>query len=503
MPRRTYRIVCSTTFVYAGFFGLYSSLSIVAFRTSGDFAMAEQGMWQLAFLKDQFNTVFGAHNFVNHVYGFNLLIAPVFRLLPSPHLLKWLQVAGVACGAPIVFRVAFRRTGNEALSASLSAAYLLCPIIMYLCVGDYYCIFPVATLLLLVIDQIGRGLWRVALPAMLALACQETVAPTMFMLGLYVAWREDRRAGMCLMAFAALWFGFIALFLIPTLNEGHSTPYLAVYAIYGGTPGEILRTIVTRPGFVLRQMLIEHQGFAYLYKANGIVGFASLLAPEVLLVDMLDFAANLMTTYGGPRTFGRHYGLVSVPILFLAAAEGLGRAQRLVQRWSSRWHGAPDSAAANRGLTLLVLSFAIPTCVAFGPLFALDPFALARVAWSAESAAKRQACRVIPPNAGVVASSDLLLHLAHRPVAYLFPNPFQRGGWVGRPSDPDYGKYIVSGETECHRDRGEDVDFILVGATTSTTQGLLADLVLTRRYRIMERNQYVIVLQRIAKRCDG
>ncbi len=485
------------TALHAVAFAAFSSLNVLALKTNIDFAGAQQGMWQLAFGPDQFNTVFGAHNFVNHFYGAHLTLAPLFRLWPSPHLLKWVQVFAVAGGAPVVFRLAWARTRNPALAGGLALLYLLHPVVINLSLGDYYGIFAVPLLLLLLLDQVERSPRCALLLTLATLACQENLAPTVLLIGAYVALKHNRRLGVTMMLLAIGWLTFLLFWMIPHLNQGYSTPHLAVYAIYGETPAEILRTLCTRPAWVGERMLIQHSGLSYLGQLIGTAGGACLLAPELLLLQAADFLINFLPTYDGSQTFGRHYGVVGLAVSMFAAAEGLARAQRWLECGI-----VADADGRTRALVLLLMALALPISLAHSGLRSVNPGEMLRAAFAPQAVALRRLLASLPPEAGVATEPNLLLHLARRPVAYALPNPWRRQGWNGQADDPDYGKYIVSAEATIDLTRGEDVDYVVVTSPGARENPFdenyfTGALIKTGRYRLWRKTPQAVVLQRI------
>jgi hypothetical protein len=64
-------------------------------------------------------------------------------------------------------------------------------------------------------------------------------------------------------------------------------------------------------------------------------------------------------------------------------------------------------------------------------------------------ATARAALRLVPPDAGVSASYNLIPHLTHRVYAYEFPNPWRVTNWGAHgenPPDPDTVDYLVIDE---------------------------------------------------------
>ena len=93
--------------IFAIVFFLKAAQLHLVFRTAAyDFGIFIQNFWLLSTLHDTFNTVRGLDAFGDHFQPIQILLAPLYRIMPSPLLLLLIQVAAVAWSAIILHRIA-------------------------------------------------------------------------------------------------------------------------------------------------------------------------------------------------------------------------------------------------------------------------------------------------------------------------------------------------------------------------------------------------------------
>jgi uncharacterized membrane protein len=158
--------------------------------------------------------------------------------------------------------------------------------------------------------------------------------------GLYVgfiflclAWFQPHRrwlnSGLALVSFAWLVFA-VKVGMKWHQPEVLHTPafYFAFWQRYGASYGEVARTMLTHPHWVLADLVLNPA----LYKNLLPWSFLPLASP--LGLTALVPALVLSTASVTQRGFGLYYGIVLVPIFFTAAAEVLGRFQNTKRRHS-------------------------------------------------------------------------------------------------------------------------------------------------------------------------
>ena len=180
-------------------------------------------------------------------------------------------------------------------------------------------------------------------------------------------------------------------------------------------------------------MRFDHRGAHYLLDVLLPIIVLAVLEPLMLVALLPELALNLLSSVDAQKSIHFHYVAGEIPILFAAAAIGLGRLGRLGRR--------AGTAAAAAVLATLVANYALGPI----PLWRFVPGGATLQAKSAHlSRHDRIAARelgLIPPHAVVSATNSLGAHLSAR--RRIFSFPYVRGAqWVivdeRRPSIGDH-----------------------------------------------------------------
>lgn len=510
-------IMYGATVAYIVVFCSLSILQHLSFHTGYDLAGAMQGLWALAFGENQVNTLWGTHSWLNHAYVLSLPVAPLYRLLPSAYVLLLLQTVALALGAPVVYRLALEKTGSPPLGIAMALGYLIYPPLHFANLFDFHWDAFAPLFLLLTLYWVDKSVPPTLLGAVLAMACKENIALTVFALGVYIALRgndhqqhRDRRAprfslrGAALCVLSVLWLLTVIGVLVPALSGGRPTPHIAYWAAYGDTPAEVLRFVLTHPLQTAHILLIEHGGLKYLFKVSLFLCFLPLLSPDVLLIALPSFCLRFLSTFEPHHNIYFQFSLPETAIVFYAAIVSV---ERLL-----RWRRRLSFLRKNRRQLLSALSAAFFVCLAttsalFGPFRGRGQYrsVSTRFAFTERSRVLREVCRQIPPDAGVSASYLLTPHLANRKIIYMFPNPYQRSHWSGMPGEPDYGKFTVSTEPQVHLERGREVEWVVIDKESLPSsphhpaRQILAGLVQSQQFEVVRDDPFALVLRRIAQ----
>ncbi|HYX75752.1 MAG TPA: DUF2079 domain-containing protein, partial [Gaiellaceae bacterium] len=196
-----------------------------------------------------------------------------------------------------------------------------------------------------------------------------------------------------------------------------------------GSAGGILHKAFTDPGKLL-SVAFDHRGAHYLLDLLLPIIVLSLLAPLMLVALLPELALNLLSSVDAQKSIHFHYVAAEVPILFAAAAIGLGRL--------GRWAGV---AATGAVVATLAANYALGPI----PLWRFVPGGATLQAKSVrvsphDRIAARE-LRRIPAGAVVSATNSLGAHLSAR--RRIFSFPYVRGAeWVivdeRRPSIGDH-----------------------------------------------------------------
>ena len=241
--------------------------------------------------------------------------------------------------------------------------------------------------------------------------------------------------------------------VIPHFRHGAASSFFGRYDAVGGSAGGIVHKAFTDPGKLL-SVAFDHRGAHYLLDLLLPIIVLAALAPLMLVALVPELALNLLSSVDAQKSIHFHYVAGEIPILFAAAAIGLGRL--------GRWAGMAGTAAV---LATLVANYALGPI----PLWRFVPGGATFQAKSAHvSRHDRIAARelgLIPAEAVVSATNSLGAHLSARRRVFSFPH-LRGAQWVAvderRPSLGDH--YDQKGGLERIEQFRRDKRFRLVSA---------------------------------------
>jgi uncharacterized membrane protein len=349
----------------------------------GDSAMYEEHLWNLLHGKG-FRSYLDQGLFLGeHVQVVHMGLTPLYVLWPSHLLLELCESVALAAGAFPVAWMTQRHTRSNHAALCAAAAYLLYFPLQFLDIEiDLKTFRPEAfgiPILLLTLDQLDRGRWRGFVIGLLAcLTVKEDYSLVLGPLGVWVAFSEGRHRrwgsmwfGIGLAIFSVLYLWLATRVIMPWFRPGEEIHYTRYFSQLGDTPEAIVRTIVTRPGFVAGQLLTSST-WLYALALLVPVGGISLLSPGRLAVGLPLFGVLCLNELArDPR---HHFHAPLVSIVFWATATGLENLPRLIADMNQRWrHSSRDDANVLRVAGHWLWASAL--CA--GLFFSLSPLGLA------------------------------------------------------------------------------------------------------------------------------
>jgi uncharacterized membrane protein len=398
--------------LYVALFAHWTTRNHDGFGTQAfDFGIYDQGLWLLSRFKSPFVTVMGRQLFGDHTSFILLPLVPLYWVLPSGKVLLVAQAAALGVAALPVFLLGREKLRNEMLAALMAGAYLLHPAVGWTNLEQFHPDVFEVPLLLFALWFMVRARWlgfAVCVGALLLV--KEDVAPMVFVLGLYVAVRHDRKVGVATSAAAVVTFAAALWWILPALN-GVGT--LNAWRIPFGGPGGVVRTAILRPGEFLSYVFSPKRSW-YLWQMFLPLAGLSLLAPGVLLLAITPLAANLLTTFYYQYDIHYHYQTLVIPVLVAAAIFAIARARSMDLR---------------RALVGVVLATTVVSAHLWGPTPLANHEAPIADPNYPTVAHLHAAMQLIPPDAVVSAFYSYLPHVDHREAIYMFPNPFKASYW--------------------------------------------------------------------------
>ncbi|WP_147449430.1 DUF2079 domain-containing protein [Actinomadura pelletieri] len=389
----------SVSWVVAGtLLAAYSTLSVHRHRrmesTGYDLGIFEQGVRGYAHFRAPVAELKGP--------GFNLLgdhfhpviavIGPLYRLFPSPVTLLVVQSALLALSAVPVTRLWADRHGVRA-GTCVGLGYGLAWGLQRAAVFDFHEIAFAVPLVARCVVLLAEGRDRAAAAwAVPLLLVKEDQALIVAAVGVLLFRRGERKVGAFLVLLAVTVAAAVTLVVIPAFNPDDSYKYFGVTEPDSDNPLLRLVTPVATKGLTVLALLAP----------TLFLGLRSPLA--LLLVPTL--LARFWTSNPFLWGTGFHYSAVLMPIVFVAALDGLRRV---------RESGLPDRLA--HGITkvapiAIVTAALVPTLIGAQPLSRLMDPSYGRV--PSRVGAAKAILAVIPDGADVAASNHVAPQLTGR-----------------------------------------------------------------------------------------
>jgi uncharacterized membrane protein len=422
---------------YVATFGTLTWFQHENFGTFGyDMGLYDQGIWLVSRFKDPFVTIRGLNFFAHHVNLITLLFVPAYWLGAGPHFLYLVETGWMALGALPLFLLARDRLESGWLAVAVAGSFLLYPALEWINWWHFHPDALTITPLLFAWWLATRRRWGwFAVAVAVALACKEDAALAVLMLGLVLAVLGRRRAGLVTAAAGAGWFLVATKVVIPAAGGGAGPFYQELFPGFGDSLGEIVWNLVAHPSRLLGLATLPDR-LTYFWQIMAPVAFLPLAAPLVLLISVPQTVINVASGHALTHDIHYHYSAIVLTGVFLATVEGMA--------WIGRGPGT------RRALVAALLATSLVTNVAWSPSplgRQYDDGVWARAA--PRHATVRAALRLVPADAGVSASYNLIPHLTHRTYAYEFPNPWVVANWGAHgenPPDPATADYLVIDE---------------------------------------------------------
>jgi uncharacterized membrane protein len=422
---------------YVATFGTLTWFQHANFGTFGyDMGLYDQGIWLESRFRDPFVTIRGLNFFAHHVNLITLALVPAYWLGAGPQFLYLVETVWMAFGAVPLFLLARDRLDSGWLAVAVAGCFLVYPALEWINWWHFHPDALIITPLLFAWWLATRRRWGwYAVAVGVALACKEDAALAVLMLGLVLAVLGERRVGLVTAAAGAGWFLVATKVVIPAAGGGAGPFYQELFPGFGDTLGEIVWNLVVHPSRLLGLATLPDR-VTYFWQILAPVAFLPLAAPLVLLISVPQTVINISSGHALTHDIHYHYSAIVLAGVFLATVEGIA--------WIGR------DPRARRALVGLLVATSLVSNVAWSPSplgVHYDDGIWARAA--PRHATVRAALRLVPPDAGVSASYNLIPHLTHRTYAYEFPNPWVVTNWGAHgehPPDPATVTYLVVDE---------------------------------------------------------
>jgi uncharacterized membrane protein len=446
-PRQAGRADWVPWLIALAVFAAYLPISLFRYLrldpTSWDLGIFTEYVKQYADLKAPVVDVRGAgFNLLgDHFHPIVALIAPFFRLFPSPVTLLVAQALLAAVSVVPVSRAAADKLGTgagRAIGAAYGFSWGLQQMINY----DFHEIAFAVPLLAFSLSALVRGRMRTAVLWALPLVfVKEDQGFTLAAIGLVIALSYRRpRTGLLLAGWGLAWSLLAITVIIPHFNEAHQYLYWSYSHPAGGqlSAGGLLGQLASGSSTKLPTL-------ALILLPTAFIALRSPLVIAAVPSLLLRFVATNSNYWGTDW----HYNATVMPIVFIAAIDAMARirAARLAQEDTAGQAAGDDPAAAAKGaaglarrvspVAVMAERYGAAMMLAIAAALAFQ-FPLSQL-WTPQTysvgqheAAARAAMARVPDGATVATDLDLLAPLAARTDTY----------WLGNSgANPALGNY--------------------------------------------------------------
>jgi uncharacterized membrane protein len=385
----------------------------LAIDSHPDLGIFDNALWNTLHGRPLYSSILGRNFLGEHVAPILILLAPIYRLFPSPSTLLVVQSFALALAAVPVFWVADEHLGRGP-ALVLLAAYFVNRAILGAAFFDFHEIALAVPMLSFAFYCSERG--RDALLVILlivAVLCKEEVALVVSAFGVYLGLRRGwGRLPIVLIALGTFVFMFEYQVVLPFFR-GRPAPYIDRYGYLGDTPGSIVASILAHP-LSLAAAILRPPKIEYFLLLFGSVAFIPFLSPLPMIPVLPTLGRIALSGLPPEYSMDFHYSAELVPFLFFSTVFGMEKILRWIEeprgraflegflgRDALRWLPPVEIVTA----AVLVASGSLgrnPLRVVSGGRVMSDAAGVARLA------------RQVPPDARIAADDTLVAHFSRR-----------------------------------------------------------------------------------------
>lgn len=371
-----------------------------------DVGLYDQGVWLLSRGEAPFVTLMGRNMLGDHASLILFFVVPFFWVVPGTATLLVIQAFVVAAGAIPLYLFARRVLNSGAMGCGAAFLWLANPAMNGSAMENFHPDSFLGLFIPLALYAAHARKWRLfAVAVVLAVMVKEDVLLVMVPLGMYVAWKYDRKKGL-LAAALSLVVTILGMFVlmrsligVPTRNEWRIP--------FGGVSGFIKETF-TNPIAVVKHIFSGDRPL-YLYQMTAPFAGLFILAPGMTLVAVPVILSNMVSTFWYQHSIQYHYSIVVVGPLVCATVLAISR------------------LGHQFGKIAMVITclFTLSTSYLWGQHSLAQTPRGVLGAQSPVAVAARDIISTIPKDAVISVYDPLVTFLAHRKEVYFFPNPFR------------------------------------------------------------------------------
>lgn len=246
------------------------------------------------------------------------LISPLYFIWSDPRMLLFAQTVVLSLGAIFIYKICQILLKNKFVSVVFAASYLLNPFVQRQNIYDFHAVTFATTFFIIayyffIIKKNGLFLLFV----LLAMTTKENTLLVGAIFGLVLFFRKKKILGSFIFLSFLTAFYLIINFVIPSFR-GSSHFALSYFQDIGGSPGGILKTVITNP-YLFFSNLFTFSNLQYLVRLSLPTGFLSLLSPVYILFALPDLLIGLLSKNENFKSIIFHYGAVIIPFVYIAS----------------------------------------------------------------------------------------------------------------------------------------------------------------------------------------
>ena len=386
----------------------FSSLQLWLFRAGNDLGFFDQLVYLLSRGQIPVSTLLeGVHLIGDHGAVILYPLALLYVIYPSVYWLLAVQAIALSAGA-IPLYVLSRDSGlSVGYARAVAICYVLYPAVFNI---NFYTEFrpetiAVPALLWAVLAAKRKSVGQLAIAIILVLSCKEAMSLTVVGLGLWLVFLGRRFYGLGCIVAGLAWFGFAAVYLIPTFRGGYQMAGTWHYESLGTSLTEIALKVITNPQIFVSRALMGDRLFYYLLLILPIILGLHWRKISTMLPALPMLGLNILADFPRQRDLIHQYSLPIIPFLFIWLIASLVYfSKRRPRRWRS-----PRTLIIWSVITWLALAKYGYFWTRYAPLYA-------------NVGAVRTAVNLVEPDARVLTSGYIAPHLSHRDTLILLEN---------------------------------------------------------------------------------
>ena len=298
-----------------------SSLQLWLFRAGNDLGFFDQLVYLLSRGQSPVSTLLeGVHLIGDHGAIILYPLALLYVIYPSVYWLLAVQAIALSCGAIPLYFLGRKSGLSVGYARRVALCYVLYPAVFNI---NFYTEFrpetiAVPALLWAVLAAKKKSVAQLAIAIILVLSCKETMSLTVVGLGLWLAIFGRRLSyGLGCMIAGVMWFGFAAVYLIPTYRGGHQMAGTWHYESLGTSLTEIALKVITNPQIFLSRAVASDRLFYYLLLILPIILGLHWRKISAMLPALPMLGLNILADFPRQRDLIHQYSLPIIPFLFV------------------------------------------------------------------------------------------------------------------------------------------------------------------------------------------